>query len=64
MTDHELVASLLARAGAIMEDASVLAVSALPRGKDELDAVIRQLERASDSVSALVHAAKALIEYF
>ena len=58
---RDLVARILTRAGAIMEDASVLALTPFTQ-EESIAETIGNLERASFSVGALIGAAKLLSE--
>lgn len=58
---HRFIADLLVRAGMLMEDTSVLAISSLPRGAECRDR-IREIALASAAIGALTVAAWCLSE--
>ena len=59
----DLIAQLCTRVGMIMEDSSVAALTVGGLTAEKRDGVIAALEAATDRITALVYAAKALAGY-
>lgn len=59
--DCELIVRLATRAGMIMEDASVTALTLAGKNAEALDAALGELEDAATAITALVAAARAIM---
>jgi anti-sigma-K factor RskA len=59
--DIDLIAALLVRAGAIMEDESVALVSRIPDDDETLNARVARFEEVAADFAALAAAAKTLL---